>query len=202
MEITDLLSIVIASIGAVCAVVALFQSHSAHKIAKNANALAERANEISIENTQIANRANELAETANDISEHANTISKRALGTSQDQTMYRWKVQYHSPRRLVSVVNDGISPALNVDIVVRRENDLILSTHSDRLEPFEQMIFEGTPIDSEIIKQPQTVVSVVRTFNTFLRVSITWDSELGKHFSLEGQQLFRHGDNTITLTTE
>lgn len=197
----DLMNGIIAAIGVVCAVIALFQSRRANKAAKDANTLAKRANEISIENTKIADGANEIAKTANDISEHANTISKRALSTSQDQTMYRWQVQYHSPRQLLTVVNDGISPALNVAIVVRCENDLILSTRRDRLEPFEQLIFEGTTIDSEIIKQPQTIVSVVRTINTFLRVSITWDSELGKHFSLEGQKLFRHGENALILTT-
>ncbi|MCH4856206.1 hypothetical protein [Bifidobacterium pseudolongum] len=199
MEITDLLSIVIAFIGAVCAVIALFQSHSAHKAAKNANTLSEAANELAAESVKIAHGANDLAKDANKISEDANTISKRALGTSRDQTVYRWKVQWDTERRQIAITNDSASPALDVSAIIRSEDQTIVNTRRQRLEPFEQMTFNAPLIREQLLEQLDGTAIIIPFVN--LRASIIWNSELGKHFSLEGQQLLSDGDDPLVLNT-
>ncbi len=190
---------IIAAIGVVCAVIALFQSHRANKAAKNSNTLAERANDLAAESVQIAHGANDLAKDANKISEDANAISKRALGTSQDQTMYRWTVQWDTERRQITITNDSASPAVNVSAIIRSEDKPIVNIHRQRLEPFEQMTFEASLIREQLSEKLGGVAIDIPFVN--LRASIVWNSKLGKRFSLEGQQSLSDCGDPLILTT-
>ena len=80
-EIGTISAVAFGAFGFITAIIALFQTRKANKLAKRANTLAEKA-------LEQAGEANRLAGDANEISNYANTVSQRALGVASDHTEY------------------------------------------------------------------------------------------------------------------
>lgn len=183
MDASDIISIILGTIGFAFSVVALFQSRTANQHAEDANRLSDAGNRLASHANDIAQRANKLAFDANQIAEDANKVAHRTFDTGRDQTAYGWRVERYEQGRL-TVLNDSIRDAFDVSVAVRLEGETIASGHVGHLPAFHELPLEGELAGEEYTKRSVGVGSIQNLYRQSARsveveLFVGYTTELG-----------------------
>ncbi|WP_416174854.1 MAG: hypothetical protein ACFWT0_01585 [Bifidobacterium crudilactis] len=198
-EIGTISAVAFGAFGFITAIIALFQTRKANKLAKRANALAEKANRIAEEASTISRTANDIASKSNQISGDANTISRRALSATTDQTSYNWRFKYNKESSAFTIINDCANTAHDVLIVVRHKDETLLNETVDNIPGFGKNTFEIKFLTQQIIEDQRRIdrindrggVFLVGAGKVRIVIDLVWTSELGLRKSEQLEQTFR-----------
>ncbi|WP_455952492.1 hypothetical protein [Arcanobacterium haemolyticum] len=126
MGIFEIASTAIAGLSLVLAVIAVRQS-------SKANSFSEQGNQIALE-------ARSASDTANQIATDANAISMRALAYTENESAYRWNIEYDREEGICTAINYSNLLALEVSIFVVVEGF-----------PARQIRYEKFPINTPVV---------------------------------------------------